>query len=40
LEKAIDYWDIDEMGSNYPAHLYTNPANKEDYFDEIAIRQT
>lgn len=36
LEKIIDYYDIDEIGSNYPKSIY-DPHNKksEDYFEEI-----
>jgi hypothetical protein len=40
LEKIIDFYDIDEIGSNYPKEMY-NPHEKhpEDFFEEVAKRQ-
>ena len=40
LEKIIDFYSIDEIGSNYPKHLY-NPHDKQagDFFEELQKRQ-
>ena len=41
VEKMIDFFDLDEIGSNYPKNVY-NPHKLEagDYFEELAKRQT
>ena len=41
LEKFIDAFGLDEIGSNYPTSLY-NPHDKqpEDFIEELQKRQT
>lgn len=41
LEKFIEHFSLDEMGSNYPKTAY-NPHDKlpEDFIDELQKRQT
>lgn len=40
LEKVIDQYDIDEIGSNYPKDLYDpHGMDPSDFFEEIAKRQ-
>jgi hypothetical protein len=41
LEKIVDYYNLDEIGTNYPKEVY-NPHGKqpEDFFEEIAKTQT
>lgn len=39
LDKIIEYYDIDEIGSNYPKEVY-NPHGKDpsDFFEELTKR--
>jgi hypothetical protein len=41
LDKVIDEFSLDEIGSNYPRDMY-NPHGKDpsDFYEEIAKRQT
>ena len=41
LEKVVSYYDLDEIGTNYPKNIY-NPHSMlpEDFYEEIAKRQT
>lgn len=41
IEKMVEEWDLDEIGSNYPKNVY-NPQGKEptDFYEELAKRQT
>ncbi len=41
MEKIIDNYDLDQIGSNYPKDVY-NPHGKDplDFFEEIAKSQT
>lgn len=39
LDKMISYYDLDEIGTNYPKEMY-NPYGKDpqDFYEEIAKR--
>ena len=41
LDKVVDYYSLDEIGTNYPQSVY-NPHSHapDDFFEEIAHRQT
>jgi hypothetical protein len=41
LEKFIEEYGIDEIGSNYPREIYTPHKFEEgDFFESLAVKQT